>query len=418
MVPVNLKSLVGKMNETARRSLEAAAGLCLSRTNYNVEIEHWLVKLLETPNTDLAAILRHYGIDGGRWTRSLTAYIDRFKTGNARPPGLSPQVVELMRQAWMVASVEYGAPRIRSGHLLLALLGDEALARAARDPAPELEKIPAEALRKELLSVTANTAEAEGELAEPVAADRGPAVAAGRALASTPSLDQFTVDLTARARRGQIDPVLGRDAEIRQVIDILMRRRQNNPILTGEAGVGKTAVVEGFARRIAAGDVPPPLANVAVRTLDLGLLQAGAGIKGEFENRLKSVIDEVKASPHADHRLHRRGAHDDRRRRAGGTERRGQSAQAGLGPRRAADDRRHDVGRIQEVLREGRGPGAPLPGRQGRRADRGRRRRDDPRPGGDAWKSTTRCGFSTRRSSTPCVSRTVTFPAVNCPTRL
>jgi type VI secretion system protein VasG len=176
-------------------------------------------------------------------------------------------------------------------------LADETLARTAHEAAPELQKISADALKKELPSIIAATAEAEGETAaEPSAPGRGPAVAPGGP-SRTPALDQFTIDLTARAKRGEIDPVLARDSEIRQVIDILMRRRQNNPILTGEAGVGKTAVVEGFALRVSAGDVPPPLQNVAVRTLDLGLLQAGAGIKGEFENRLRSVIDEVKASP-------------------------------------------------------------------------------------------------------------------------
>ncbi|MGQ9575805.1 MAG: type VI secretion system ATPase TssH [Thermoguttaceae bacterium] len=297
MVPLNLKSLVGKLNDICRRSLEGAAGLCLSRTNYNVEIEHWLLKLLEMPNTDLAALLRYYEIDASRLARALTAVVDRFKTGNARPPGLSPHIVELIRQAWLVGSVEFGAYSIRSGYLLCALLGDDSLARVAHDAAPEFQKISAEALRKELRDIVANTAEADGELAgAPAAAAPGqPVMPAGPS--RTPALDQFTIDLTARARRGDIDPVLGRDAEIRQVIDILMRRRQNNPILTGEAGVGKTAVVEGFARRIALGDVPPPLRNVSVRTLDLGLLQAGAGIKGEFENRLKSVIEEVKSSP-------------------------------------------------------------------------------------------------------------------------
>ncbi len=160
------------------------------------------------------------------------------------------------------------------------------------------------------------------------------------------------MNLTGNARKGKIDPVLGRDFEIRQVIDILMRRRQNNPILTGEAGVGKTAVVEGFALRIAQGDVPPPLKNVELRTLDLALLQAGAGIKGEFENRLKGLIEEVKAIAYAHHSVHRRSAHHDRRGRAGGAERCGESVEAGAGSRRAAHHRGDDVERIQEILRE------------------------------------------------------------------
>jgi type VI secretion system protein VasG len=301
MVPVNLKSLVGKLNDVNRRMLEAAAGLCLSRTNYNVEIEHWLLKLIETPNTDLAAILRYYEIDFSRVTPALTRIIDRLKTGNARPPALSPNVVELIRESWVVASIEFGAPQVRSGHLLLALLSDESLVRVANEASREFEKISHASLRKELVRITAGTEEAVGEVTvqTEAAAAGGPAVGAAGpgGPTKTPGLDQFTIDLTLRAKKGEIDPVLGRDGEIRQIVDILTRRRQNNPILTGEAGVGKTAVVEGFALRIAAGDVPPSLKNVSIRTLDLGLLQAGAGIKGEFENRLKSVIDEVKASP-------------------------------------------------------------------------------------------------------------------------
>jgi type VI secretion system protein VasG len=297
MVPVNLKSLVGRLNDTCRRTLEAAAGLCLSRTNYNVEIEHWLLKLLEMSSTDLPVLLRHYEIDASRLSRDLTKVVDRFKTGNARPPALSPNIVDLAREAWVLASVEFNAPHTRSGHLLCALLSDETLARIAHDASPEFEKISPESLRKDFRDIVQNSTEAESELA----AATGPA-ATGQTVAhgvssKTPSLDQFTIDLTHRARKGQIDPVLGRDPEIRQVIDILTRRRQNNPILTGEAGVGKTAVVEGFAIRIAAGDVPESLQKVALRTLDLGLLQAGAGVKGEFENRLKSVIEEVKGSP-------------------------------------------------------------------------------------------------------------------------
>ncbi len=299
MVPINLKSLVGKLNDTCRRSLEGAAGLCLSRTNYNVEIEHWLLKLIEVPNTDLAALFRYYEVDVSRVTRDLTRVIDRLKTGNARPPGLSLPLVNLVREAWVISSIEFAARQVRSGYVLCALLSDESSAREALDASAEFEKISPESLRKDLRDLITNTVEAEGEAAAeaaPTARPGGPPVAPGRPT-KTPALDQFTIELTERARRGDIDPVLGRDAEIRQIVDILTRRRQNNPILTGEAGVGKTAVVEGFALRIAAGDVPPALKNVSIRTLDLGLLQAGAGIKGEFENRLKSVIEEVKSSP-------------------------------------------------------------------------------------------------------------------------
>lgn len=295
MVQVNLKELVSKLNDTCRRSLEGAAGLCLSRTNYNVEIEHWLAKLLETPNTDLTAILRHYEIDSSRLAGELTRAIDKFKTGNAKPPALSPNLVDWMRGAWLICSIDFGERAVRSGHLLCALLSDETLLQSVS--LNSLDRISADALRRELPVIASKSTETSLPL-ESAATPAGTAPS-GKPLGptKTPGLDQFTIDLTARARGGHIDPVLGRDAEIRQVIDILTRRRQNNPILTGEAGVGKTAVVEGFALRIAKGDVPPSLKNVAVRTLDLGLLQAGAGVKGEFENRLKSVIDEVKASP-------------------------------------------------------------------------------------------------------------------------
>ncbi len=296
MATINLKSLVGKLNSVCRRALEGAAGLCLSRTNYNVEIEHWLVKLLETDNTDLSRIFRQYDVDKSRVVRELTRALDQLKTGNARPPALSPEIQESMREAWVVASLEFGSSRIRSGFLLVALLQDRSLSARVRASSAELGKIAGERLQNEVCTLIAGTVEDEGETVQALSETAGApgTVSPG---SKTPSLDQFTINLTERARKGEIDPVIGRDAEIRQVIDILTRRRQNNPILTGEAGVGKTAVVEGFALRIIAKDVPDSLRNVAIRTLDLGLLQAGAGVKGEFENRLKSVIAEVKASP-------------------------------------------------------------------------------------------------------------------------
>lgn len=294
---INLKSLIGKLNDLTRRSLEGAAGLCLSRTNYNVEVEHWLMKLLEGSDTDLAKLLRYYEVDLSRVNRELTKAIDRLKTGNSRPPSLSPMIVDLVKHAWVLASIEYGVPAVRSGHLLVALLVQDDLARLVRDIAPELAKISAEAIKREFRDICAGSSEDSTATLSSSGEAAGPVGTGGIPGGKTPSLDQFTIDLTARARANQIDPVLGRDSEIRQVVDILTRRRQNNPILTGEAGVGKTAVVEGFALRIAAGDVPPPLQNVSLRSLDMGLLQAGAGVKGEFENRLKAVIAEVKASP-------------------------------------------------------------------------------------------------------------------------
>jgi type VI secretion system protein VasG len=291
---VSLKSLIGKLNDTCRSALEAAAGLCLTRTHYDVDIEHLLLKLCEAQDTDFQRLLRHYEIDQAHLSRDLTRALDRLKTGNARTPALSPRIPRLISEAWTTASIDFGASRVRSSHLLLALLENEELSRLAREISDVFQQLSAEDLHKRLPDLVDGSGEdrAVAPMTAPEATPPG-----GAASAKAPALDQYTIDLTARARQGDIDPVLGRDFEIRQIIDILTRRRQNNPILTGEAGVGKTAVVEGLALRIMTGDVPPPLRNVSLRGLDLGLLQAGAGVRGEFENRLKSVIAEVKASP-------------------------------------------------------------------------------------------------------------------------
>ncbi|MCC6343860.1 MAG: type VI secretion system ATPase TssH [Bryobacterales bacterium] len=289
---VNLKQLIGKLNDVTRNALEGAAGLCLSRTHYNVEIEHYLLKLLDYSDSDAARILHQYGVDPSRLTAELGRSLDQVKRGNASTPSISPNIFKLMTEAWTYGSIDYGAAKVRSGFTLLALLANEELARVALSFSKELQKIPVEALKKDILSIVSGSSEDTiAEIAE------APTPGKPRAGGKTPNLDQYTVDLTGNARKGKVDPVLGRDFEIRQIIDILMRRRQNNPILTGEAGVGKTAVVEGFALRVVHGDVPPPLKNVEVRTLDLALLQAGAGVKGEFEQRLKNLIEEVKSSP-------------------------------------------------------------------------------------------------------------------------
>lgn len=295
---VNLKSLVGRLNDVTRNALEGAAGLCLSRTNYDVEIEHILAKLLEQDDTDLHKIAAHFEVNVDRLTKDVSVALDRLKSGNSRTPGLSDRIPQWIQDAWLLASVDFGAARVRSGHLILALLANERFARIAREVSREFDHISLEKLQSDLPTITGDSAEARdaAALGEAGGVSDGAPVASG-VPGKTKALDQYTEDLTAKAAAGKIDPVLGRDFEVRQIVDILTRRRQNNPILTGEAGVGKTAVVEGFALRISQGDVPDPLKNVAVRTLDLGLLQAGAGIKGEFENRLKSVIDEVKASP-------------------------------------------------------------------------------------------------------------------------
>ena len=298
MVAIDLKSLINRLDDHCRRALDAAIGLTVSRTHYNVEIEHWLVKLAEGTDTDVAAIFRQYDIDHGRFLSDLNRGLDKMKTGNSRVPSLSPEIVDLSKQAWLMASVDQGLSRIRSGHLLWALLADETLARRAREASGQLLKIQPDILKRDMAVITANSIEAQSA---PAAVDgpipNAPGADGVARPAGTGALDLYTYDLTARARAGKIDPILGRDFEIRQAIDILTRRRQNNPILTGEAGVGKTAVVEGLALKIAEGDVPESMKNVTLRTLDLALLQAGAGMKGEFEQRLKSVIDEVKASP-------------------------------------------------------------------------------------------------------------------------
>ncbi len=291
---VNLKSLVGKLNDTTRSALEASAGLCLARTHYDVEIEHFLLKLLDQTDTDAQRILKNFGVDPSRLTTQLSKALDLLKTGNARTPSFSPHLVKMFTDAWTIGSLDFAQPRIRSGAILLAIASNEELSRMVNESSREFAKIEPEVLRKEFFSLV--TGSSEDDYSDASADSLGAPGAPGKAGGKTPNLDQFTVDLTERAKTGKLDPVLGRDKEVRQIIDILMRRRQNNPILTGEAGVGKTAVVEGFAQRVAGGDVPPPLRNVTIRSLDLALLQAGAGIKGEFENRLKGLIEEVKRS--------------------------------------------------------------------------------------------------------------------------
>src|SRR5215470_2499786 len=292
------EGLVAKLNATCREGLEEAARLCFSRTHYEVDLEHYLSKLSDVSNSDVAAIYRHFEIDSSRVLRDLTRSLDRMRSGNSRNPAISPRIIRLLSEAWSLGSVEYNATQIRSAFLLTALLSSDTLAQFVTNSCPELKRISVEALRSDLLSICENSIE---DMQGFIKKERAEAGGAAEAPATPPpaaktALDQFTINLTEAAKAGKIDPVLGRDFEVRQIVDILTRRRQNNPILTGEAGVGKTAVVEGFARRVASGDVPPALQGVQVRTLDLGLLQAGAGIKGEFENRLKNVIAEVKAS--------------------------------------------------------------------------------------------------------------------------
>ena len=302
---VNLKALIGKLNDTTRVSLNAAAGFCMQRTHYDVEIEHFLMKLLENSGGDFPAILKAFEIDKSKLAAQLTASLDNLKSGNARTPAFAPTLAKMLNDAWSHASLDFQTGNIRTGYCILALQTNEDLARLMADIAKEFKKIDPKALKDNFAGICGTSYEdsemkglEEGGPAPTTAGgETGPDGAPKKNPASkTPNLDAYTINLTENAKNGKIDKVLARDFEIRQVVDILTRRRQNNPILVGEAGVGKTAVVEGLALRIVDGDVPPPLKNVTLRTLDLALLQAGASVKGEFENRLKGLIDEVKKS--------------------------------------------------------------------------------------------------------------------------
>jgi type VI secretion system protein VasG len=292
MSVIDIKRLIDHLDPVCRAALEAAAGQTLSLTQYNVEIEHWLLKLLDVPLSDVALITRRLDIPLERLQHELIATLDRLKTGNGRAPGLSPDLLGVIRDAWVFGSIQMGEVQIRSGHVLWAMLADVALGARLRAAVPSFDRVPHETIRGEFAALV-DGGEEGAPLVNNAASGGAPPIAA-----AIGALDRYTVDLTAQARAGRVDPIIGREPEIRQVIDILTRRRQNNPILVGEAGVGKTAVVEGLALRIVAGDVPEPLAMATLRTLDLGLLQAGAGVKGEFENRLRSVIEEVQASVH------------------------------------------------------------------------------------------------------------------------
>ena len=298
----NLKTLISKLNATCRQAAERAINICMSQGQYEVDLEHLFLALLETPDNDFALLLKAFGVSPSALEKDLTHEISSFKRGNTRTPVFSTHLPTLFEHAWLLASLDAQTSSIRSGHLLLALLTENELSQLAYRGSALFAKFPVEALKHKLDELTAKSCEASQSMPLPGSSTEGeegadvPANAG--APGKTPALDQFTTNLTERAKQGKIDPVIGRESEIRQAIDILLRRRQNNPILTGEAGVGKTAVAEGLAQRIAAGDVPPSLQGVALHVLDLGLLQAGASVKGEFENRLKNVIAEVKRSPH------------------------------------------------------------------------------------------------------------------------
>ncbi len=295
MIGVDIKTLLRRLNRYCTRTLEGAAGLCVSRGHYEVTVEHFLFRMADDPGADLHQILRHFEIEPAHFQKAMQRTVEDFRTGNTGKPVFSPLLLEWFQDAWLVASLELGLAEIRSG-VLAAVLVDRPSRYTGGSFVEMLDKISKEQIRRNLLSIV----EASSESAKTMGAVApGGAEAPGgvRRPDADSALARFTMDFTGRARAGEIDPVFGRDREIRQMIDILARRRKNNPIVVGEAGVGKTAVVEGLALKIVEGDVPSILAGVSLLGLDLGLLQAGAGVKGEFENRLKAVISEVKESP-------------------------------------------------------------------------------------------------------------------------
>ncbi|ANB74863.1 ClpV1 family T6SS ATPase [Paraburkholderia phytofirmans OLGA172] len=332
MTARNLSPFLRRLNDHCARALAEAASLCETRAHRDIEVEHWLIKLLELGEGDLVAIVRHYELDADAIWQGLLGAIDRLPHELRGKPGLSHRLGDLLEAAWIHASLEAGTrtPAIRSAHLLAALVDAPQLLRAPQawpllsvsaaqierlmpllngmsieasalsiqdsgndDPAHHSVSRASDGAAAGSLNEIARHVGASGQLASPAAGSREhPAQRPG-----ADALQRFTIDITQKARDGRIDPVFGRDMEIRQMVDILARRRKNNPILVGEPGVGKTALVEGLALKIAEGDVPPAIREVSVLTLDLGLLQAGAGVKGEFEQRLKNVIEAVQQSP-------------------------------------------------------------------------------------------------------------------------
>jgi type VI secretion system protein VasG len=300
MAEISRVALFGKLDELAYRALESATVFCKMRGNPYVELAHWVHQLLQQPDSDLHRIVRHYELDAAKLSRDLLESLDRLPRGATSVSDFSVQVEESIERGWLFASLKYDSTRVRVGHLMVGITKTNGLRNALAAVSREFLKISPDDLADKVVKIAAGSP--EERMASPAAATSGDAGAADgpvapAALGKQEALAKYSVDLTERARKKEIDSIVGRDEEIRQIVHVLMRRRQNNPILTGEAGVGKTAVVEGLAVRIASGDVPPALKDVSLRTLDIGLLQAGASMKGEFENRLRQVIEEVQASP-------------------------------------------------------------------------------------------------------------------------
>jgi len=301
MADISRVALFGKLNALCYKSLSSATDFCKLRGNPYVEVVHWLTQLLQAQDSDLQRIIRRFEIDTGVLARDVTAALDRLPRGSTAISDLSEHVQASVERGWVYGTLMFGEPQVRSGHLMVGMLKTPSLRYVLLSSSRQFERVNVDTLAEDFARIVSGSPE------ERMRASDGSALGAATpeesgGLAPAPlgkleALKRFAVDLTERARKGEIDPVTGRDEEIRQIVDILMRRRQNNPILTGEAGVGKTAVAEGFAARIARGDVPPPLQGVALYNLDIGLLQAGASVKGEFENRLRQVIEEVQSSP-------------------------------------------------------------------------------------------------------------------------
>ncbi|MCX7284976.1 MAG: type VI secretion system ATPase TssH [Novosphingobium sp.] len=294
MTEISRSALFGRLNQTALKGIETATGFCKMRGNPYVELVHWVHVLLQDPQNDMAAIRTAFGLHDDSLARQVVATLDALPRGATSISDFSPQIEEAIEKGWLYASLQFGAGRVRTGHLLYGMLKTATLRNALFSISAEFRKVQVERMASEFDAVCASSHETTQ------GADLGGGSAGGEAgpgpVADGEALAKFSVDLTQQARDGKIDRIVGRDSEIRQCVDILLRRRQNNPILVGEAGVGKTAVVEGFAKRIVDGDVPPSLQGVTLRSLDIGLMQAGASMKGEFEKRLRQVIDEVEAS--------------------------------------------------------------------------------------------------------------------------
>lgn len=301
MGEISRAALFGKLNSVGYKAIEAATVFCKLRGNPYVELAHWFHQLLQLQDSDLHRIIRQFNIEPARLARDLTEALDRLPRGSTSITDLSSQVEESVERGWVYGSLMFGESQVRTGYLLLGILKTPSLRHGLLGLSAEFDKVKAEALSERFDEYVGDSPENALSASDGFNAGAVPGEASGAmapsAMGKQEALKRFTVDLTEQARSGKLDPIVGRDEEIRQLVDILMRRRQNNPILTGEAGVGKTAVVEGFALRIVAGDVPPALKDVELRSLDVGLLQAGASMKGEFEQRLRQVIEDVQASP-------------------------------------------------------------------------------------------------------------------------